>query len=154
MTTPQQQAAAAALKRRGIRGSFLEWCKYALPIGLTPAKHHQLIIDILQRVARGELSRVMFFAPPASAKTTYVTTLFVAWYMAMYPTKNILVCAHTFDLAEDFGEAIRKYILEHSAVLGISLSRDSQAVAASPTTKAGKFFALAWAAPSLAAAAT
>ena len=138
--TPQQQAAAAALKRRGIRGNYHEWCKYALPSGQTPDRHHRLIIETLQRVARGELSRVMFFSPPASAKTTYVTTLFIPWYMAMYPTKGVLCCAHTFDLAEDFGGAVRKYILEHSAVLGISLSKDSQAASSFSNNQGGKFF--------------
>ena len=139
--TPQQQAAAAALKRRGIRGSFLEFCKYALPRGLVPAAHHRLVIDTLQQVARGMISRVMVFAPPASGKSIYVSALFPAWFMAMHPEKNILACSHTYELAESFGRAVRKYITEHSAVLGISLSRESQAAGNWANDKGGKYFA-------------
>ncbi len=134
-------AASVALKRRAIRHSFLEWCKHALPRGLTPAAHHRLLIEKLEAVARGEISRLMIFAPPASGKSIYVSCLFTAWYMALHPEKSILACSHTYELAESWGRAVRKLITEHSSTLGLSLSRESQAAGNWANSKGGKYFA-------------
>ena len=39
--------------------------------GQSPAQHHQLLLDHLNRVSRGEIDRLMVLMPPGSAKSTY-----------------------------------------------------------------------------------
>ena len=54
------------------------------PDTVEPAKHHELINEVLMKVERGEVdtdtgykyNRVMFFMPPGSAKSTYASVTF------------------------------------------------------------------------------
>src|SRR5260370_35427474 len=66
-------AAEILLKRRRVRRSLIDWCRHC---GYEPAPHHRLLIDRLERVARGEIKRLAVFMPPGSAKSTYGPILF------------------------------------------------------------------------------
>ncbi len=66
--TPSQ-AAAELLRRRQARVSLESYIDY-LDVGYKPAKHHQLLIEKLEAVERGEIRRLMLFMPPGSAKST------------------------------------------------------------------------------------
>ena len=58
--------------RQTIRVSLVDWAKTALdPLGQSPAAHHNLLIDELERVATGHTDRLMLLMPPGSAKSTY-----------------------------------------------------------------------------------
>lgn len=63
--------------------------------------------------------------PPGSAKSTYVSVLFASWVMQQ--RRNILAASHTAELAEKWGRRVRNLVIEHSNVLGLTLSADSQA---------------------------
>ena len=76
----QSHAANELLRRRKARGSFSAFLDY-LALDQAPARHHQLLNDTLQKVADGEIKRLMVFMPPGSAKSTYGSTLFPAWYL-------------------------------------------------------------------------
>src|SRR5258708_26555246 len=117
-------AAAILLKRRRVRRSLLEWCRYC---GYEPAPHHRLLIDRLERVARGEIKRLAVFMPPGSAKSTYGSILFPPYVMANAPNRAILPASHTTELAEKWGRRVRNLITGHSATLGLRLSDDSYA---------------------------
>jgi predicted phage terminase large subunit-like protein len=64
--------------------------------------------------------------PPGSAKSTYASVLFPPWLLAQ-DGGNIIAASHTTELAEKWGRRVRNLISEHSFVLGLSLSPDSQA---------------------------
>jgi hypothetical protein len=112
------------LKRRRVRRSLLEWCRYC---GYEPAPHHRLLIDRLERVARGEIKRLAVFMPPGSAKSTYGSILFPPYVMANAPNRAILAASHTTELAEKWGRRVRNLIAGYNATLGMRLSDDSQA---------------------------
>ena len=57
-------------RRLRVRGSMIEWARLN---NFEPAAHHLLLIDRLEKVARGEIRKLMFFLPPGSAKTTTAT---------------------------------------------------------------------------------
>src|SRR5712664_3115906 len=70
----RRQEIRRELWERRCRNELLPWCIEALePAGLLPAKHHRLIISELEKVISGQCKRLMLFAPPGSAKSTYVT---------------------------------------------------------------------------------
>src|SRR5260370_3333377 len=117
-------AAETLLKRRRIRRSINEWSRYC---GYEPAPHHRLLIDRLERVARGEIKRLAVFMPPGSAKSTYGSILFPPYVMANAPNRAILAASHTTELAEKWGRRVRNLIARHSATLGVRLSDDSHA---------------------------
>src|ERR1022692_1548118 len=75
------------LEAKLLRGSLSEWSRYC---EFTPAPHHLLLIDRLERIARGEIDRLAVFMPPGSAKSTYGSVLFVPWYMAAHPGRSII----------------------------------------------------------------
>jgi hypothetical protein len=59
-------------RRAFLRGSLSEWAHEALrDFEFTPARHHQLLIEELTRLSKGEFARLMVLMPPGSAKSTY-----------------------------------------------------------------------------------
>lgn len=104
-------------------------------------RHHKLLLSRLEAVERGEVTRLMVLMPPGSAKSTYASTLFPAWYMARHPTHAVIAASHTAELAERFGRRVRNIVAEHSETLGIALSPDNQAAGRWETTQQGEYFA-------------
>src|SRR5258707_1733504 len=131
-------AAETLLKRRRIRRSLIEWCRYC---GYEPAPHHRLLIDRLERVARGEIKRLAVFMPPGSAKSTYGSILFPPYVMANAPSRAILAASHTTELAEKWGRRVRNLIAGHSATLGLRLSDDSYAAVRWELDNGGEYYA-------------
>ena len=137
------QAAALLLHRRLIRKDLTAWCIEALQSsGHRPARHHQLLLDNLAAIERGDIDRLMVLMPPGSAKSTYVSTLFPPWYLARHPDHAIVAASHTAELAERFGRRVRNIVNEHSATLGLELAADIQAANQWETTQAGEYFAV------------
>lgn len=113
--------------RTGIRSSLTDWCRFC---GFEPALHHRLIIRELEALERGEFDNLEVSAPPGSAKTTYVSHLFPAWYLARNSTHLVLSGSHTQAFAErKIGRVVRNLVERHGAELGIDIAGDSNAMA-------------------------
>jgi len=133
---------ATLLYRNRIRDSLEEWAHQALADqGMLPARHHKLILSRLEAIERGEIKRLMIFAPPGSAKSTYGSVLFPAWYFARHPSNAIIACSNTQSLAESFGRKVRNSLDEFAATLGVALAEDSQAAGRWNTNKEGTYLA-------------
>lgn len=78
--------------------------------------------------------------PPGSAKSTYASIIYPAWYLAQGGAA-IIAASHTAELAERWGRRTRNLVAEHSATLGYGLSADSQAAGRWETTNGGEYFA-------------
>src|ERR1044072_8495093 len=124
--TDSVAAAEELLKRRSTRKSFAEWAKHN---GFDPAKHHQLIISEIESFLASEDDVLLLFAPPGSAKSTYVSVLLPSWYLANHPTHSILAATHNVEFAERWGRRVRNDIAADENVLGIKLSDDSKGAA-------------------------
>src|SRR6185437_4898109 len=122
--TDPANAAAELLKRRSIRNSLTEWARHK---GFEPAPHHQLFIREIESFLKSEEEVLLLFAPPGSAKSTYVSVLLPSWYLAANPTHSILAATHNVEFAERWGRRVRNDIAADANVLGISLSEDSKA---------------------------
>src|SRR5262249_39999329 len=92
------------LNRRRVRRRLHEWCRHC---GYEPAPDHKLLIDRLERVARGEIKRLAVFMPPGSAKSTYGSILYPPYVMANARSHAILAASHTTELAERWGRGVR-----------------------------------------------
>src|SRR2546423_27395 len=124
-TSPSPSAAAEVLlKRRRVRRSLSDWARYH---GYEPAAHHQLIIREIEAFLASEDEVLLLFAPPGSAKSTYVSILFPSHYLARYPKNSILAATHSVEFAQRWGRRVRNDIALESQVLGIELATDSQA---------------------------
>jgi predicted phage terminase large subunit-like protein len=111
--------------RRQCRKSLIAFCIEALSSrGESPARHHRLICEALQDVAETRCKRLMILAPPGSAKTTYVSRLFPAWYFAFRPRSSIIACSHTQGLSELNSGFVQRHIRENAEVTGYNLIKD------------------------------
>ena len=129
--------------RRGIRTSLPAWATFALsPAGQAPAPHHFMIMDALERLSRGETSNLMVLMPPGSAKSTYASKLFPAWWMARRPGDAIIAASHTARLAEHFGRGVRGLLEEHAVRLDVRLRGDARAAGRFATAQGGEYFGI------------
>ncbi len=131
------------LLRKDIRTSLLAWAHFALaPKGQVPAAHHRMIITALEALSRGETRRLLVLMPPGSAKSTYASLLFPAWWMACHPGGAIILASHTASLATHFGRGVRSLAQEHTARLQLGIRDDSRAAGRFATHQGGEFFAV------------
>lgn len=111
--------------------------------GIKPAKHHKLLIDGLEAVERGEIERLMVCMPPGSAKSTYTSVEFPAWFLGRNPGLSVIAASHTQELAERFGRRVRNIVAapEFSRVFGFSVAEDSASAGRWDTQRGGEYFA-------------
>lgn len=129
--------------RREIRRSLTTWSTYAMALqGMAPAAHHLAMIRELDGLAQGDTRRLMLLLPPGSAKSTYASLLFPAWWMANNPAGAVIAASHTASLAEHFGRGVRLLLAEHSPRLRVLMRRDARAAARFTTDLGGEYFAV------------
>ena len=139
---PQLLSLLTEQTRREVRRSLVEWATRVLAdVGEVPAQHHKLIAQALTDVTIGREDRLMILAPPGSAKSTWVSKIFVPWWFCRHPRSNVLAASHTIDLAQSFGRWIRNTVSEYSTDLGFSLSEDSRAASQWATDQGGMYLA-------------
>lgn len=136
------EAAEELLARRRARAGLAGYLRY-LDLGFAPAKHHLLLNGYLEAVARREIPRLMVFLPPGSAKSTYASMIFPAWYLGKNPTHCVIAASHSTELAERFGRKVRGFysLATHRSVFGVSVSPVSAAAGRWETSKGGEYFA-------------
>ncbi len=71
------------------------------------AKHHRIIADALDRVLRGECTRLMINIFPRSGKTEIAVKNFIALGLAVNPASKFIHLTYSNDLALDNSEEIR-----------------------------------------------
>jgi hypothetical protein len=130
-------AAQEFLERRSARSSLAEWARLR---GFEPAAHHQLIINEIEAFLEGDDEVLLLFAPPGSAKSTYVSILLPAWYLANNPTDSILAATHNVEFAERWGRRVRNDIADNAPVLGIRLAEDSKAATRWSLESGGEYY--------------
>lgn len=55
------------------------------------ASHHNMIVDVLEAIERGERNRQMIFMPPRHGKTYLGTELFPAYYLGRHPDRSVII---------------------------------------------------------------
>jgi predicted phage terminase large subunit-like protein len=83
---------------------------------------------------------LLLFAPPGSAKSTYVSILLPSWYLSSNPTHSILAATHNVEFAERWGRRVRNDIADNAAVLGIKLAEDSKAATRWSLETGGEYY--------------
>lgn len=104
--------------RRDLAAFAIEALK---PMAQVPARHHKILVDALERVARGQCKRLMVCMPPGHAKSTYSSVIFPAWLYAQQANLDVIGASHVSDLAEDFSYKIHNLVREHESLLGYGL---------------------------------
>jgi predicted phage terminase large subunit-like protein len=82
------------------------------------------LIALLQRVADGELNRLIVCCPPRLGKSLLVSKLFPAYWVSRYPTRFCAIASYSAELAYAHSREARHYY----RAVGYPLSKDSTAV--------------------------
>ncbi len=99
--------------------------------------HVKQLAAILQRVADGELSRLMVFMPPRHGKSELVSRLFSAYYLYRHPEKWVGINSYAAELAYTFSRNSR----DNYARIGGTVKGDAAAIKHWETGEGGGLWA-------------
>ncbi len=108
-------------------------------------KHHEIMAEAFEKVANGELKRLIINMPPRHTKSEFASYLLPAWFLGRYPDKKIIQTAHTAELAVGFGRKVRNLVNSNDfkyVFPDVSLQADSKAAGRWNTNKGGEYFAI------------
>lgn len=71
-------------------------------------KHCELLADVLERVASGELKRVIIQLPPRHSKSETISRLFTAYYLKKNPSHFVGINSYSAELAYTLSRASRE----------------------------------------------
>ncbi len=78
--------------------SFVEFVSQVNP-RFVRYPHVEKLAAVLQKVADGELSRLMVFMPPRHGKSELISRLFAAYYLYRYPARWVGITSYAAELA-------------------------------------------------------
>jgi predicted phage terminase large subunit-like protein len=107
--------------------------------------HHEKMARAFEKVARGELKRVIINMPPRHTKSEFASYLLPAWFLGKFPEKKVIQTSHTAELAVGFGRKVRNLVdsdVYKTVFPGVGLQADSKAAGRWATNKGGDYFAI------------
>ena len=131
-------------KNEACQNHFLPFVKAMWPEFIT-GKHHKIISQKLERVANGELKRLIINMPPRHTKSEFASFLFPAWMMGRNPRMKIIQATHTTELAVNFGRKTKNLIDsdDYKEVFpNVKLAADSKASGRWDTSNGGMYYAV------------
>jgi predicted phage terminase large subunit-like protein len=160
---PEQKIRLLALleerdKRRKVleaQERFLPFVERVWPEFIRGA-HHVLMAEAFEKVARGEINRLIIDMPPRFTKSQFASWLLPAWFLGKFPNKKIIQASNTEALASGFGRQVRNLVSREAKQTGetkltdpyheifpnVDLSKDSQAAGHWHTNYNGIYFAV------------
>lgn len=131
-------------KNEKCQNDFLTFVRAMWP-DFIAGRHHKIIADKFERVARGELKRLIINMAPRHTKSEFASFLFPAWMMGRDPRMKIIQATHTTELAVNFGRKVKNLIEtdEYKEVFPeVALAVDSKASGRWDTNKGGMYYAV------------
>ena len=123
---------------------FMAFVNYVWPNFIHGA-HHAKMAAAFERVARGEIKRLIINMPPRHTKSEFASYLLPAWFLGNFPQKKVIQTSHTAELAVGFGRKVRN-LVDADAYTDIfkdvSLQSDSKAAGRWATNRGGEYFAI------------
>jgi predicted phage terminase large subunit-like protein len=134
----------SAEKRELAREDFIGFVKEMWP-GFIEGRHHKIMANAFERVARGELKRLIINMPPRHTKSEFASYMLPAWFLGREPTKKIIQASHTAELAVGFGRKVRNLVGSkpfQRIFPEVGLRADSKAAGRWNTNQGGDYFAV------------
>tara|TARA_R100001460_G_scaffold3206_2_gene9700 strand:+ start:1881 stop:3344 length:1464 start_codon:yes stop_codon:yes gene_type:complete len=130
-------------KQEASQKDFLKFVKTVWP-DFVEGKHHRIYAEKLNRIANGELKRLIVNMPPRHTKSEFASNLFPAFYMGRHPKAKLIQTTHTGELAIRFGRKAKNVIesSEYEEVFPtVKLAADSKAAGRWESNHGGEYFA-------------
>ena len=125
-----------------INNDFLKFVKTVWP-DFIQGDHHKKIADQFNRLARGDINRLIINMPPRHTKSEFASFLLPAWMIGKNPKLKIIQTTHTAELAVRFGRKAKTLIdsEDYQKIFQTRLREDSQAAGRWETEQGGEYFA-------------
>ena len=78
--------------------------------GFIEGRHHKIIAEKLERIARGELKRLIVNMPPRHSKSEFASYLMPSWFLGRNSKLKIIQATMNTELAVRFGRKVRDLI--------------------------------------------
>jgi len=137
----ERAARLATLEKAKV--GFLDFVKFVWP-GFIAGRHHRIVAEKLEAMARGELKRLIINMPPRHTKSEFASYLFPAWFIGQMPDKKIMQATHTADLSIRFGRKVRNLMdgdMFKPIFPEVKLRSDSKAAYRWETDQGGEYYA-------------
>jgi predicted phage terminase large subunit-like protein len=131
-------------RRETSRSTYLGFVKDVWP-AFIEGRHHKIMAKAFERVAKGELKRLIINMPPRHTKSEFASYLLPAWFLGQYPDKKIIQTAHTAELSVGFGRKVRNLVDsdDYKTIFPeVTLRADSKAAGRWSTSQGGEYFAI------------
>jgi predicted phage terminase large subunit-like protein len=118
-----EQAAAEVLRRQRASESLVEYARSIdipgapasadpenevfKPVETSLALHHRVILEAIQETVTTKDGRLMIFAPPGSAKSSYGSVVTPAWCMKKWDNYRIILASYASNIAEKHSRKCR-----------------------------------------------
>jgi hypothetical protein len=125
-----------------IQNDFMSFVKHVWP-EFIEGKHHTKIADKFNKLANGEIKRLIINMPPRHTKSEFASFLLPAWMIGRRPKLKIIQSTHTTELAVRFGRKAKNLMdtEEYKSVFETRLREDSQAAGKWETAQGGEYYA-------------
>ena len=130
-------------KQEKAQKDFLTFVKAVWP-EFVEGNHHKIYAEKLNRIANGELKRLIVNMPPRHTKSEFASHLFPAFFMGRHPNAKLIQTTHTGELAIRFGRKAKNLIesTEYESVFPtVKLAADSKAAGRWESNHKGEYFA-------------
>lgn len=122
--------------------TLLDWAIHVLKLSdQSPAAHHRLLLEKLEALSDGRIDRLLVHMPPGSAKSTFASRLFPAWWFTRHPGSSIIAASHNASLASYFGGQVRELISTQEEALGYKLVKGARSALQWRLSNGGEYFA-------------
>ena len=124
------------------KNDFLSFVKCVWP-EFVEGSHHRHIAEKFNKLATGEINRLIVNMPPRHTKSEFASYLLPAWMVGRNPKLKIIQATHTGELAIRFGRKAKNLIdsEDYSKIFKTTLQEDSKAAGRWETAQGGEYFA-------------
>ena len=126
------------------KNDFMAYVKYVWP-NFINGRHHEKMARAFEKVASGEVKRLIINMPPRHTKSEFASYLLPSWFLGKFPDKKIIQTSHTAELAVGFGRKVRNLVDSDrykDVFPQVALQADSKAAGRWATNYAGEYFAI------------
>jgi len=93
------------------RDKFMAYAKHVYE-GFIEGTHHRIIAEKLERIASGDLKRLIVNMPPRHSKSEFASYLMPSWFLGRNPKLKIIQATMNTELAVRFGRKVRDLIAD------------------------------------------
>ena len=124
------------------KNDFLSFVKCMWP-DFVEGSHHRHIAEKFNKLATGEIKRLIVNMPPRHTKSEFASYLLPSWMVGREPKLKIIQTTHNSELAVRFGRKSKNLIdsEDYQKIFKTTLQEDSKAAGRWETAQGGEYFA-------------